>query len=109
MSDQPGLFDAVGKNHLGPFHRDDPPTAIAAAVDNYPRSGSQRARIFVALLEAGERGLTGFEASRIVRIPRPHTATTRIEELERMGRARRTDRTRPTDTGSQAIVWVAVP
>lgn len=99
---------AIDTNALGPWRSGQPDTARQAALANYPRSGSQRARVLDALRAAGADGLTAFEAAERAGIVRMHTASTRLAELVDAGLAVRTAATRPTDTGSAALVWVAV-
>lgn len=103
------LFDATAADVLtptvGPYHRDDPITSREAALRNAPRSGTQRAAVLLALADAADGGLTGFELWGRTPCRYPHVATTRVEELVRLGLAEPTDDTRPTDTGAQATVW----
>jgi hypothetical protein len=110
VSDQLDLFAAAAGNRLGAFHRDGPDTERTAAIDNYVRSGTQRAAVLGVLTAAGERGATDYEVYVALRgrpghVARPHVAGCRRLELQEHGLVARTDRTRPTDTGSAAIVW----
>lgn len=99
---------SIDTNSLGPWRTGQPDTARQAALANYPRSGSQRARLLNALLNA-EHGLNAWEASVVANISRPHVAHTRLTELAKAGLVVMTDETRPTDTGSAAHVWRATP
>lgn len=103
------LFDASDADVLaptpGPAHRDAMPTEQAAAEQVAVRSGTQRARVLVALAAAGDKGLTDYEMSLRASICRPHVAGTRRADLQRLGLVVQTDRTRPTDTGCMAVVW----
>lgn len=92
---------------VGPYRHGQPSTARAAAVANAPISGAQRHAVLVALVAAGEAGLTAFEAQQATGIKRMHTASTRLDELAKHGLVVRTDVKRPTDTGRLAVVWQA--
>jgi hypothetical protein len=81
-------------------------TSWLAALDNAPRASDQRRRCLLAHLTAPD-GLTDWELSQAIGHPRPHVAGTRRKELAELGLIERTDRTRPTDTGSLAVVWRA--
>lgn len=106
MTEAPTLFDAVLEDVIaengGRVRESDPATSKAAA--KVVKAGTQRGRVLLALAQAAD-GLNGFEASVRCGINRVHAATTRCEELEELGFARRTGDTRPTDTGAQALVW----
>lgn len=101
----PTLFDAALEeltSDEGRYRASDPDTSKAAA--RAVRAGTQRARVLLALANASD-GLNGWEASVRCDIRRVHAATTRCEELEALGFARRTGATRPTDSGCQALVF----
>lgn len=101
----PTLFDAAVEEltaNEGRVRSSDPETSKAAA--RVVKAGTQRARVLLALANASD-GLNGYEAAVRTGINRVHAATTRCEELERLGFARRTGSTRPTDTGCQALVF----
>lgn len=101
----PTLFDAAAEEltaNEGRVRASDPETSKAAA--RTVKAGTQRARVLAALANAHD-GLNGYEASVRCGITRVHAATTRCEELEELGFARRTGKTRPTDTGCQALVF----
>lgn len=100
----------VDRNELGPWRQGQPDTARLAALDNYVRSGSQRARVLAVLVERGDRGATDFELWDACRdgagAPKyPHVAGTRRKELCDRGLVEETEDRRPTDTGSLATVW----
>lgn len=105
---QPDLWSVTPPQHLvaneGRYRQSDPETSKKAALS--VKAGTQRARVFDALCDAPD-GLNGWEASVKAGIRRPHAATTRCEELEVLGFARRDGSTRPTDTGCSALVFFA--
>lgn len=98
---------------LGQYRAGQPETAKAAALAVKPRSGSQRARVLLALAAAGDAGLTDYELAQRAGIRRMHTAGTRRLELNgpRDGGTYPVlveaveGTTRPTDTDTQAQVW----
>ena len=102
-------LEAMQSTAPGPSRHGQPDTAHAAARANAPRSPGQRARVLAALADAGEAGLTDYEASIAANIVRPHVAGTRRAELQRAGLVAATERTRPTDTGSPAVIWCVTP
>jgi hypothetical protein len=81
-------------------------TSRKAALDNYPRSGSQRFAVLAAIAGAGEQGMTRDEAA--VWLSKPiNSVTARITELVQGGFVRQDDRrTRKTRNGSDAAVLV---
>lgn len=103
---QPSLFDPVidvvqaTANTLGHTRTGDPSTSFRAAADNLPRSGSQKARILVALL-AGPATPNELDHHIGWRLT---TAGRRTPELEAMGLIAFTGTERPTDTRSDARV-----
>lgn len=103
------LFDAALDEVLadtgGRVRATDPETSQSAA--KTVKAGTHRGQVLIALADAGERGLTGHEAWAVTDCAYPASATTRLEELEAVFFAARTDRTRATATGCQAIVFVA--
>lgn len=101
----PTLFDVAAEEltaQEGRVRSTDPATSKAAA--RVVKAGTQRARVLLALANASD-GLNGYEAAVRTGISRVHAATTRCEELEALGFARRTGATRPTDTGCMALVF----
>jgi hypothetical protein len=96
--------DDASANGLGGFARDSA-TSRKAALDNYPRSGTQRARVLAALMEAadGAGGLTRDELCVALNMP-PNVLTPRVKELIDGGWAHETDVNRRTRAGSEAVV-----
>lgn len=93
----------------GRVRRSDPETSRAAADDNRPRSGTQKARVLAALWRTErlyQQGMTAVEVS--IAISRPlhrGTVAKRIGELSHSGHVHTDGETRATDTGSDALVW----
>ena len=112
MSDQLSLLPdaspqevaaAIVAERDGATHRHDPPTSLAAAAG--VKTGTQRHKALKALGVFYEPGLTGHQVATALNHPLPHVYTTRLEELEAVRCVERTDETRPTWSGHQAIVW----
>lgn len=91
-------------NDLGPFqaHSD---TSRAAAIANYPRTGTQRGRVLAAIA-ASEDGLTDEEITARTGIASSSERPRRVE-LVQAELVIDSGRRRPTSTGSLAVVWVA--
>lgn len=109
MVEQSSLFDAPpdpGKDQLGPFQRHSE-TSRRAAIDNYPRSGTQRHRVYQAIVAAGEDGYTREELSVTLRLPL-NSVLPRVAELKAAGLVIESGRQRTTSTGSRAAVLVDV-
>lgn len=74
------------ENQLGRWRKGGPSASRQAAIDNYPRSGSQKQLILRALLERGERGYTADELrtdySHVLRF---NTTAARLHDLEKDG------------------------
>lgn len=85
-------------NALGPIGATD--TSRKAALDNFPRSGSQRHRILVSL---GSSSKTRYELCVTLEMPN-QSVCPRIKELINGGWVRSTADTRVTATGSDAEV-----
>lgn len=96
--------DPVLMNRPGTSHAGGPETEVAAAEDNAPRSGSQRARVLVCLADAGNDGMTDWELGVALSILRT-SAGKRRKELCEIGLVEDTGWRRKTDTGSSAVVW----
>lgn len=95
----------VQRPRIGP-HVAGSATSRAAAIANYPRSGSQRGRV-LALLEAkGDFGATRQEIARELKMS-DDSVRPRVVELVEGGWIAATDRTRATPMGEQAEVLVA--
>lgn len=101
--EQLGLFEAATSDRLGTSRASDPATSKAAALDNLPRSGSQKSRVLSALVRH-QAGLTDYELGLAIGVLRS-SAGKRRQELEELGLIERTGGTRPTDTGSDALIW----
>lgn len=98
--------DDPAGNALGAFSGSAPDTSRKAALDNYPRSGTQRAKVLAKVVSSGLRGLTRDDLSAITDMP-PNVATPRVKELVEGGWLEETDRTRTTRAGSEATVLIA--
>jgi hypothetical protein len=90
----------------GPSHRGDPWTSFAAA--SSVKRSPQRLRVLHELDRAGDDGRTDSELGVELHI-RETAAGTRRKELEELGLAQRTTRTRPTLYGNQALVHIITP
>jgi len=92
------------------------PTSLAAAIDNWPRAGTQKARILETLKAASDRanlgyygetlGLTREELEQWVGLS-GNAVRPRVAELIEAGLVKETDRKRKTRSGSEAYVLVA--
>lgn len=80
-------------------------TSRKAALDNYPNSGIQRHTVFVAVAEAGPRGVISDEIADAKRI-RLYSVKPRLIELREGGWVRQNGETRPSPTGSDVDVYV---
>ena len=91
---------------LGGFRADDPDTSRQGAIDAYPRTGTQRAKILAAIEGAGEHGLTWGEVEKATGIA---SCWKRISELVEGGWVKALDdETRVIEqTGSKGQVYVA--
>lgn len=84
----------------------DPETSRKAALQNMPRSGSQRHRALVAIVAAGSHGLTGHEVSEATGIEY-RSVTPRLRELKDGDWIVDADFTRATNLNAQAQVLLA--
>lgn len=109
------LFDSAGqpnpdvlpdRNRLGSFRKSDPPTPRLAALRSYNKVGKQRRKVLKVFVEAGDSGLTDYQAGERCGILRTSAGKRRLE-LGELHLIEKTDPVehRPTDTGSPAIVW----
>lgn len=89
-----------GESKLGPFARDSA-TSRKAALDAYPRQGSQRSRIIGSL--AMEGGATREELAIRLALSE-NTIRPRVRELIDGGWIEESDHTRPTTRGSDATI-----
>lgn len=83
------------------------PTSREAARRIKRHAPTQRQRILGCIAEAGAPGRIAEETATILRL-RIQSTTARINELRRLGLIVDSGRRRPTSSGRQAIVWVAV-
>ncbi len=95
--------DAPDENRLGGF-RGDGDTSLRAAIENYPRSGTQRNQILLAVMRKGQHGMTFDEVRQEEGI---YSADRRMSELVDGGWLERTERERRTQHGSMANVMIA--
>jgi hypothetical protein len=79
-------------------------TSLAAAIDNLPRAGTQKARILTYLSTVD--GATRDEIERDLNLS-GNAVRPRVKELQEEGLVEETERTRRTRSGSQATVLVA--
>lgn len=96
------------RNTVGAFHgaaSDAPETEREAAKLAFPRTGSDRLRVLVLLLDRGDRGATDEEIAEELGL-RLYTAAPRRNELKRDGWVEASGDKRPTTTGTPATVWV---
>lgn len=94
-----------GERALGGF-RQGSDSARKAALDNYPRSGTQRELVLLVLASAGERGMTSDEIAREEGI-NLYSVKPRLIELREGGWAEQNGKTRPSPRGSATDVYVA--
>ena len=81
-------------------------TSKAAAKSMVKPAVNLRAKIWRFIRNCGRDGATSDEVN--VHFGIPNSSTTRVTELMRLGRITRTDRTRPTRSGCQAKIHIAV-
>jgi hypothetical protein len=95
---QPDLFgDAPAQYHS--------PTSRAAAASIGKAMPHLRERVYLAIVKAGERGLTDEELQGTLAM-NPNTQRPRRIELYQQRMIRMANFTRPTASGRQAAVWV---
>lgn len=80
-------------------------TSILTAQQMVDTAYRDRDRVYSFIWHRGEKGATDYEIEQGLRL-KHQTASARRRELERIGLVRKTDLTRPTDTGNQAGVYV---
>lgn len=93
------------QNRIGP-HVSGSPTSKAAALSNFPRSGSQRALVLECLQSKGHFGATRQEIAAETGLS-DDSVRPRVVELLDGGWVVATELTRPTPMGEQAEVLVA--
>lgn len=84
-------------------HRGDPATSRGAALDNYPRSGTQKRRVLDELYRRGSRGATYPELQQALGIG---SAQQRLSDLKKDGWVEPNGLERRTPRGSMADVYV---
>lgn len=87
-------------NAPGAFRRTDPSTSKRAAGEQFPRSGSQRYRVLMAIINAGWQGATATQIEEKTGIPF-RSLTPRIGELKRGGWVKAAGFTRTGSMGAQ--------
>lgn len=92
-------------NALGGFTADSA-TSRKAALDNYPRSGTQRARVLGAIVATAPHGRTAHEVAAATGLYYG-SVTPRIGELKRGGWIVASEETRKSEHGSDAEVLYA--
>ncbi len=112
MTIQPSLFDDVLQPvetlEVSPARTTDPETAHEASEANEDSRSEQRTAVHKHYLRNGEHGSTDYETGLALGILRT-SAGKRRHELWLAGYIEKTEMRRPTDTGSTAIVWRAIP
>lgn len=81
-------------------------TSRKAALDNYPRSGTQREQVLLAVAAAGPLGTTSDEISTRMSL-NLYSVKPRLIELREGGWVEQNGRTRRSRAGSQVDVYVA--
>lgn len=92
------------RSMVGHYRKDGPATMEQAAHLVYPRSGSDRLRVLVFIVENEAEGATDWEIEQHLRM-KHQTASARRRELEKDGWLEPTGKTRPTDTGTPAQTY----
>lgn len=90
-----------------PARHDGPETSHQAARKVAPRTPTMRERVLACIVAAGSRGLTDAEGERVSGM-RSQSWTPRRGELVKQGRVIDSGERRTTESGCEAIVWVAV-
>lgn len=102
--EQPTLMEQLDQPQMGAFVKDSE-TSRKAALDNYPKSGSQRKAVLLEIAKAGDHGRTREELSTRLQLD-DNSVRPRVVELMVGDFVRETERARPTRTGSDAAVVV---
>jgi len=106
MDDQEPLFNPdIDAPDIGAFHRNAPDTERAAAIAVYPRTGTQRRRVYDYLAQVGSRGATDWELADALNISRTGVGARR-NELMRDGYVKDSGMRRPGPYKFKGIVWV---
>lgn len=93
------------KPGLGGFRRTDPDTSRLAAVQVYPRTGTQRERVLMAIHGAGDTGAIPYEIEAATGI-NYRSLTPRIGELKAGGWVAGTGDTRTGNMGAEQEILV---
>jgi hypothetical protein len=104
---EPEQLRAAGDPHVF-LPRDPRPTQVQAAAASLPRSGTQRARVLMAIQRAGRIGKTDEELAAFLRMDGNSVRPRRLELVEQ-GLVVDSSERRPTEAGGDAIVWVTAP
>lgn len=104
-------YEPPDTSKLGKFQKHSG-TSRSAALDNYPRAGSQRLRVLALLLERPVTGATDDEIAIATHLPLNSVRPRRIELVQGGWVVCKLDEhgegiTRETRTGSEAQVWSA--
>ena len=99
--DQAELFQP----DIGRFHRNAPDTERKAAIAVYPRTGTQRRRVYDYLEQRGSRGATDWELAESLHISRTGVGARR-NELMKEGLVKDSGLRRIGPYGLKGIVWV---
>lgn len=93
---------------IGGFRKDDRATSRAAAISQYPRSGSNKLRVLEEFVAAGSRGLTHGELTERLSPGNVATSTwrSRADELEDGGWLVDSGFVRPSPSGRPSTVWI---
>lgn len=95
----------ANKNQKGIVGKKHPQTSKDAAEAIFFRSGTQREKLFLFVAKRKKRGATDFEIREALGL-RYSSGCARRQELVKLKLLKESGRTRPTDTGQEAIVWV---
>ena len=107
MKPIPTLTDAVSPDLFTAPYQPHSATSKAAAAGIEPKAGTLRALVLNWLRARGSYGATDEEIAYQYDL-NPSTARPRRVELVQAGLVRDSGQTRPTRSGRQATVWVAV-
>jgi hypothetical protein len=100
-------IEEITQDSQGPFSRDSV-TSKKAALDNVPRSGTQRRRVFEKIAAMEEGGITRDEISKALNLPDSSTDA-RVWELKKGGFVMDSDMTRRTRNQGVAALLVPTP
>ena len=106
---QPDLFNAEPWNRdadLAPFQKHSA-TSRSAADAIEPNAGTLRAKVLAVIRGCGERGATDLEVQRAISLGGSTQRPRRVKLVE-LGLVQDSGRTRLTESGRKAVVWMAV-